>query len=1133
MRAILALVTIGVLAGAANRAAADPLETAETSKLSKNQQARLDEAGKLDDEVHKLYGQGKAKAAVPLAKQALAINKEVLGEKHPVTALSLNNLGLLLRSIGDYAGARPYYEQALAIRKEVLGEKHPATATSLNNLGFLLNAMGDYPAARPYYEQALAINQEVLGEKHPDTANSLNSLGFLLQARGDYAGAKPYFKQALAIYKEVLGDQHPDTARSLNNLGSLFSDMGDYAAAKPYYEQALAINKDVLGEKHRDTATSLNNLGGLLNRMGDYAAARPYYEQALAIKKEMLGEKHPATATSLNNLGFLLKAMGDYPAARSYYEQALAIRREVLGERNPDTALSLNNLGHLLSGMGDYAAAKPYYERALAIYKEVLGDKHPATAGSNHNLGALLQATGDYAGAKSYYEQALAIYNDALGDKHPDTAMSLDSLGLLHKAMGDFSAARSYCERALAIRREMLGDKHPDTAKSLGNLCMLSAVLNDLPAAAQLKDEERHVVRRHVARVLPGLAERQQLVFLQSRDEGPFHASLSLGLHEHANPALAALSAGWLANGKALAHEALAERTLRIGDSRDPKVAAAANELIDVRRQLAGLAMSAPKPGKQETRKQQVEKLEAQEQVLARRVAQAVGQEFRAEPWIEVDELRKSLPADGLLIDIARFHVVNFQARGQEKRFGPAHYAAWLIPPAGQAEIQIIDLGAAEPIEQAVRVARHQLAGPTNQETLQAALARLTELVWQPLGSVLGDAKQLVLSPDGALWLVPWEALLSGDGGYLIESYHLRYVTSSRDLVRPSRSRRDETAPVIFADPNYDLSPGDVVKATQEIFDAQTPADSLAMRGSNASRDVIKVNRLPGTKAEAEAVKPRLATFSGKQPLVYTDRYALEDVFRALHRPQVLVLSTHGFFKSDQQVKLTERDLMTGQDRGTMLTAEGKPYENPLLRCGLLLAGCNQSRQTETTTDGVLTGMEILGADLRGTQLVVLSACETGLGEIQNGEGVAGLRQAFQVAGAQAVIASLWKIPDQETTWLMTRFWENVAAGKNQADALRDAQLMMLYHHDELRALAAKGEPEDLNQLLTSRGLDLDDPGPLPTVAKPVQTPGATKNKDLASRAHPFYWAAFTITGQTESLEAATAKTAKQNARTN
>jgi tetratricopeptide (TPR) repeat protein len=391
--------------------------------------------------------------------RVLAQENETSDKK--IAALLWTFLGYSLNILANYTTAKESFEQALAIRKEALGEKHPDTASSLNNLGALLFSMGDYSATRLYFEQALAIRKEVLGEKHPDTASSLNSLGTLLSYMGDYSTARPYYEQTLAIRKEVLVEKHPDIASSLNNMGSLLQSMGDLPAARPYYEQALAINQEVLGEEHLGTARNLNSLGFLHKEMGDPIAAQSYFEQTLAIRKEVLGEKHPDTASSLNNLGALLFSMGDYSAARLYYKQALAIRKEVLGEKHPDTASSLTNMGSLLQAMVDLPAARPYFDQALAINQEVLGEEHPDTASILNNLGALLFSMGDYSAARLYFDQALAIRKKVLGEKHPNTGLSLYNLGFLHIAVGDRTAALPYFDQALTIFEKCFPPDHP------------------------------------------------------------------------------------------------------------------------------------------------------------------------------------------------------------------------------------------------------------------------------------------------------------------------------------------------------------------------------------------------------------------------------------------------------------------------------------------------------------------------------------------------------------------------------------------------------------------------------------------------------------------------------------------------
>jgi tetratricopeptide (TPR) repeat protein len=292
----------------------------------------------------------------------------------------------LLDRVGSYFHTRAAYSQAvmpfrdaLAIREKTLGPEHPDTATSLNNLALLLRHQGEFAGVRQLFERALAIWEKALGPEHPDTLTALNNLGCLLREQGNLKEAQPLFERALAIREKVLGSEHLKTVTSLRNLAGLLHTQGDLAEARPLYKRALAISEKVFGSEHTETAASLHYLAHLLQDQGNLNEAQPLFERALAIREEkVLGPEHPYTLVTLNHIASVLEAEGDLVGARPLYERSLAIEEKVLPE-HPDTATMLSNLARLLNKIGDTKEAELLFQRAIAIGQKVLGVEHPLT----------------------------------------------------------------------------------------------------------------------------------------------------------------------------------------------------------------------------------------------------------------------------------------------------------------------------------------------------------------------------------------------------------------------------------------------------------------------------------------------------------------------------------------------------------------------------------------------------------------------------------------------------------------------------------------------------------------------------------------------------------------------------------
>jgi hypothetical protein len=556
------------------------------------------------------------------------------------------------------------------------------------------------------------------------------------------------------------------------------------------------------------------------------------------------------------------------------YQRSLAITEKALGKDHPDVAGSLNNLAVLYKDTGRHAEAEPLLKRSLAIKEKALGKGHPSLAVSLNNLALLYEDTGRRAEAEPLYQRSLAIKEKALGKDHPDVGVSLNNLALLHKDMGRYAEAEPLYKRSLAIREKALGKDHPLVATSLNNLALLCEAQGQTAEAARLLDHARRGARFHVSRLLPALPPREQGLFLAVSERRDFAAALSLGLAHAGDAELANRSASWLLIGKAVADEALAQSALLARDSADPAVAAVAalaRQLRESRKQLASLSLAVPPAGGERAHRDRLEQLNRQEQSLTRDLASAGGVAASAAGWADAGALRRSLPAGAVLLDVVRFDVYDFKAPSG-KRWKPARYAAWVTPAGG--DVKVIDLGDADVIDAAVKEVRVALEGahklirakgePEAEKALRGPLGKLSKLVLQPLLPHVGKASRWVVSPDGNLWLVPWEILLLPDGKYAVEEHTLSYAVSGRDLVTASRFKGKPGRPLVVADPDFDLD-SKAARAEAQRLLAKRDGDEET-RGLSGLLRLGNIQRLPNSRAEAVAIARPLATYAKQEP---------------------------------------------------------------------------------------------------------------------------------------------------------------------------------------------------------------------------------------------------------------------------
>jgi CHAT domain-containing protein len=365
----------------------------------------------------------------------------------------------------------------------------------------------------------------------------------------------------------------------------------------------------------------------------------------------------------------------------------------------------------------------------------------------------------------------------------------------------------------------------------------------------------------------------------------------------------------------------------------------------------------------------------------------------------------------------------------------------FLLAPGRKAIVKLMDIEKADEVDRHIHGYLDEMHKvklfhePPNVNVLKKEMKLLYELVIKPIEPYLKGRKQLFISPDGMLNLIPFEIFITSEGKYLMEDFIINYIAAGRDIVRFTDTTVAKGDVIIMADPDYDMGAKMKDQIVREWREAKTTKGDV-------SRGISEMNfpRLPDTKEEADNIEKILGERSGQKVRNYQDQKALEEILFSVESPKVLHLATHGYFLKDEEAKEV---LGEGFDTEEVENIPTAGIENPMLRSGIVLAGVNTSLK-EGRDDGLVSAEKILGLRLKGTDMVVLSACETGVGDVKNGEGVFGLKRAFILSGSKTVVMSLWSVPSKETTELMTHFYKLWSDGKKKAEALRQAKMEMM-----------------------------------------------------------------------------------------
>jgi CHAT domain-containing protein len=1026
-------------------------------------------------------------------KRALAIFTNLEGAQGKDVATALNNLGTLYQDLARYTDAEKVLQQALATHEKLLGENDPGVAMDESNLALIYEKEDKYSDAEALYKKSIAIDQR--SANAADLGNALEGLGTLYAETGKYAQAEEAAQQELAAFVKAYGPQDPRLSGPLNDLGTDFELNGKLVEAEQALGKAMVLAQRASSPDQATISTIEMNVGELYRNEGKYPQAESLMLQALASRTKALGPNHPDVASVLESLGLLYEFEMRFSDAERAFRQALEIDMKALGPGSVRSAHAMVDLATLYGTHGESGPAEQLYYNAIQIYVKVgaqapkqeasvvfqgaqqflddgklemaarlfndaggiyhnlEGDLSLGAARCMKNLGAIAEDLGKHDDAEALNKKALAVFEKVSGPDSIDLVEILAGLGRTYKTEKRFAEAEPMYLRALKIDQAHLKPNDPGNGAIEVNLAALYFAWDKpVEAAPYFQSYLGHLMDEYRANAAT-MSERERLTYFSAQQLAfPLFFSFAVKYHSQM-PELAGQMYDTLLEEKGLIAASSASMRAAVEASGDPQALAMLDKLASDKAQLAALVEAGA--GNTANHQAQINQLgdEANtlEQTLMKRSAALSRQQAQnAATWQDV---QKALKPGESAVEVARFPY--------DEGFGPTAdlvYVALVVTPECK-EPELVVLGTAKQLEAGPMLAYRAHVGQTRgisaeetpaapgQEASVANTSAAYAVFWKPLEPALGGAKRVYVSPDGVLNTIPLGLMADSDGNLLMEKIQLRIVNSTRDLLLPVRVAQTKSA-LLVGNPKFDLTAAEQRAALVELKSgvgvgttAQhadlapgTPPNGSEVASRGGELKGGDLNPLPGTQVEVDTVD-KLLTESGWQAQAYTGDLALKETVTRVRSPRVVHIATHGFFLTDEELAAN-----TGE-QGERHT----PPEDPMLRSGLFFAGADRVRAGAApeagVDDGVLTAFEASQLNLEGTELVVLSACETGLGQQSNSEGVFGLRRGLQEAGANAVLMSMWSVPDKETQELMALFYQKWLGGMDKPEALRQAQL--------------------------------------------------------------------------------------------
>ena len=934
------------------------------------------------------------------------------------------NYGRILFFKRNYVEAEKWYLESKAIREKLLGIDHADYGSCLNNLGLLYYTLKNYQKAEQYYFSALNIREKALGKDHIDYIGTLINLGILFNAMEDVEGEEQMLIDAKGILElQNKYANHPFYSNCLLRLGVFYTKFGNFKKAEFYLINANKINLKLFGKDHPSSLKGLLVLAHLYEKMHIFKKSELLLLEALDVQLKLNGMNHFQYVDILKSLANFNVLINNNENAEFYYLEAKSIADKIYQVGHPEITSIIIALGNFYFSTGFYEKAEKLLLEAKKRIESDTEKVHYQYANILIKLGDLYFNTNRSLYAEQLYIDAKNIYKLAEGNESNNYVIALSNLANYYRLIGNYEEAISIFIECKIIMDKVNLKNSNNYIELLSNLGWMYEIINQNENAEFYFREIEKSIRLRIFMGIEFLSEMELDNYIDNLNFSNYEIfSFVQKVHQNKLESLCynniLLFKEILLNTKIINMEVDSSNysnveTLRLIRSYEKRISSEYSKPNFDRDSLKLTTL--------ETKLNELYKELAIEANRNNKFVKSVS-------WIEV---QRCLKVKDVSIEFVNYRYFNL------KQTDSIMYAALVLLPNDttphfvplfeEGELnELLSNSQSRQMDYVVDV-YHE---PKDKNDLSKEFSKsLYELIWKPLEPYLKGVNKIYFSPSGLLHRINQNAIAINDQSLLSDNYDLVQLTSTRQLVTNESNAKSKILNAsIYGGINFEMDSTSWMATHHE-----TDTNGFALRSELSFSYTDSTLRggswkyLSGSEREVNDIN-KIINKAGIKSNLFKGNEATEEAFKKLgdykvESPQIIHISTHGYFFPDPKVS-RQPSAITFQEEPVF-----KISEHPMLRSGLIMAGANHAWKTgkpitPEAEDGILTAYEISQLNLRNTELVVLSACETGLGDIQGNEGVYGLQRAFKIAGAKNLIMSLWQVPDQQTSELMTAFYK-------------------------------------------------------------------------------------------------------------